>query len=43
MIRLRRGDASVIVSIGLSKSAAERMAEHIAEVIGASRPTRGEL
>jgi len=38
MIRLRNGDASVIVTLGLSRVAAERLADHIADVVGGSRP-----
>ena len=34
MIRLRQGDHSVIVTIGLSQRAAEGLAGHIADVIG---------
>ena len=42
MIRLRRGEKSVIATIGLSQVAAERLADHIADVIGASRPAVDE-
>jgi hypothetical protein len=42
MIRLRRADASVIVTVGLSRVAAERLADHIADVVGGSRPATGE-
>ena len=35
MIRLSRGDKSVIVAVGLSKTAAEHLADHIAEVVQA--------
>ena len=35
MIRLRRGDQSVIVTIGLSRIAAEHLADHIAEIVQA--------
>jgi len=38
MIRLRWGDQSVIVTVGLSEVAAESLADHIADVIGGSRP-----
>jgi hypothetical protein len=34
MIGLRRGDRSVIVTIGLSRRVAEGLAGHIADVIG---------
>ena len=34
MIRLRQGDHSVIVTIGLSQRVAEGLAGHIADVIG---------
>jgi len=33
MVRLRRGDSSVIVAIGLSRTGAEHLADHIAEVV----------
>jgi hypothetical protein len=33
MIRLRRGGRCVIVAIGLSRTAAEHLADHIAEII----------
>ena len=33
MIRIRRGDKSVIVNVGLTKIAAEHLADHIAEII----------
>lgn len=42
MVRLRRGDHSVIVTLGLSEVAAEGLADHIADVIGGSRPAVGE-
>ncbi len=42
MIRLRRGHHSVIVAIGMSQVAAERLADHIADVIGCLRPPTGE-
>ena len=32
-IRIRRGDQSVIVNVGLTRTAAEHLADHIAEVI----------
>jgi hypothetical protein len=35
MIRLRRGDRSVILAVGLSRTAAEHLAEHIAEIVEA--------
>jgi len=38
MVRLRRADASVIVTVGLSQVAAEHLADHIADVVGGSRP-----
>jgi hypothetical protein len=34
MIRLRRGEGTVIVTVGLSQRAAEGLAGHIADVIG---------
>jgi hypothetical protein len=34
LIRLRCGDKAVILSIGLRRSAAERLADHIIEVLG---------
>ena len=40
MIRLRRGDRSVIVAFGLSRTAAQHLADHIAEIIQRSPPTR---
>ena len=43
MVRLRRADKSVIVTVGLSQIAAERLADHIVDVIGGSHPAGGEL
>ena len=37
MIRLRRGDQSVIVNVGLTRIAAEYLADHIAEIIDDDR------
>ncbi len=34
MVRLRRGQRSVIVAIGLRRSAADRLAEQIADLLG---------
>lgn len=34
MVRLRRGERSVIVAIGLRRSAADRLAANIAELVG---------
>jgi hypothetical protein len=34
MVRLRRGERSVIVAIGLRRSAAERLAASITELVG---------
>jgi hypothetical protein len=43
MIRLQRGgNQSVIVTVGLSRGAAEHLADYVADVIGGSRPTAGE-
>ena len=42
MIRLRRGEGTVIVTVGLSRGAAEHLADYVADVIGGSRPTAGE-
>jgi hypothetical protein len=36
LIRLRRGEHCVIVAIGLSRGAAEYLADHIADVLGPS-------
>jgi len=33
MIRLRRGDQSVIVAVGLTRTAAQHLADHIAEIV----------
>lgn len=33
LVRLRRADRAVVVAIGLSRTAAEHLAEHIADVI----------
>jgi hypothetical protein len=33
MVRLRRGNRGVIVAIGLNKTAAQHLADHIAEII----------
>jgi len=38
MIRFRWGDQSVIVTVGLWEVAAGSLADHIADVIGGSRP-----
>ena len=42
MIRLRQGDHSVIVTIGLSQRAAEGLAGHIADVIGGALSIESE-
>lgn len=39
MVRLRRGERSVIVAIGLRRPAAERLAAGIAELLGAGDGT----
>lgn len=41
MVRLRRADASVVVTVGLSRVAAEHLADHIADVVGGSRLAAG--
>jgi hypothetical protein len=33
MVRLRRADRSVIVAVGLSRTAAEHLADHITDVV----------
>lgn len=33
MVRLRRADRCVIVAVGLSRTAAEHLADHIAEIV----------
>ena len=33
MVRMRRGERSMIVAIGLTRPAAERLAEQIAELV----------
>jgi hypothetical protein len=33
MVRMRRGERSVIVAIGLTRAAADTIAEHIAELL----------
>ena len=33
MVRLRRADRCVIVAVGLSRTAAEHLANHIAEIV----------
>jgi hypothetical protein len=33
MVRLRRADRTVIVAVGLSRTAAEHLADHITEVV----------
>ena len=38
MVRLRRGDRSVIVAVGLRRAAAERLAEQITDLLGPIRP-----
>lgn len=38
MVRIRRGERSVIVAIGLRGKAADHLAESIAEVLGAPVP-----
>jgi hypothetical protein len=40
MVRIRRGQRSVIVAIGLRLHAAVSLAEQIAEVLGAPAPAR---
>jgi len=44
MVRLRRADRSIIVAIGLSRTAADNLAERIAELIDPDNPPepRGE-
>ncbi len=39
LIRIRRGERSVITTIGLSRSGAEHLAEHISVVLG--EPEKG--
>jgi len=43
MVRLRRADRSVIVAVGLSRTAADHLAERIAEIVEppASGPANG--
>ncbi|MGH7698100.1 MAG: hypothetical protein ACRENV_05420 [Candidatus Dormibacteria bacterium] len=41
MIRLRRGERSVIVAIGLRRSGADRLAAQIADLLGAPSPLAG--
>lgn len=41
LVRVRREDRSVIVSFGLSRTAAERLAERIAEMICGGGEHRG--
>jgi hypothetical protein len=43
MIRLRRGDQSVIVTVGLSRTAAQHLADHIAEIVQAEPAAREEV
>jgi len=43
MIRLRRGDQSVIVAVGLSRTAAQHLADHIAEIVQTEPATREEV
>ena len=38
MVRLRRADRSIIVTIGLSRTAADSLAERIAELIDPDNP-----
>ncbi len=39
LVRLRHGERSVITTIGLSRTSAERLAEHISVVLG--EPEKG--
>jgi len=43
MVRLRRGERSVIVAIGLRRPAADRLAAQIADLLGAPAPARVSL
>jgi hypothetical protein len=43
MIRLRRGDKSVIVNVGLTRTAAEHLAAHIAEIVQAEPAAQEEV
>ena len=43
MIRLRRGDQSVIVTVGLSRTAAQHLADHIAEIVQAEPAAQEEV
>jgi hypothetical protein len=44
MVRLCRADHCVIVAVGLSRTAAQHLADHIAEIVHAEpgRPARGD-
>lgn len=41
MVRLRRGERSVIVAIGLRRTAADRLAESLTELFGDAAPGSG--
>jgi hypothetical protein len=50
LVRLRRSDRTVVVAIGLSRSAAERLAEQISDLLrpvrqqaGRTSPDRAEI
>jgi hypothetical protein len=41
MVRLRRGDRSVIVAIGLGRPSADHLAGQISDLLGGRQPARG--
>ena len=43
LIRLRRADRSVIVAVGLTRTAAQHLADHIAEIVHADPPAHQEV
>jgi hypothetical protein len=43
MVRLRRADRSVIVAVGLSRTAAQHLADHIAEIVHDDPAAREEV
>lgn len=43
MVRLRRADRSVIVAVGLSRTAAQHLADHIAEIVHAQPAAQEEV
>jgi hypothetical protein len=43
LVRLSRGDRSVVVTVGLSRTAAQHLADHIAEIVQAEPADHQEV